>query len=127
MEQARQILDVSSAVLVHGDFDASHIFHSAGQFTGFIDFGEIRGSNKLFDLATFAHNDSSPGRTAYGHLLDGYREITQLTDDDLRAVDLMSLFSMVRFAGKKVESSKWRKLAYAILKKQLERLSHFSK
>ena len=46
IKQARSSLNIPNAVLVHGDFDSSHIFHANGKFTGFIDFGEIRGSNR---------------------------------------------------------------------------------
>lgn len=130
MEQARLILDVQKAVLVHGDFDTSHIFHSSGKFTGFIDFGEIRGNNRLYDLASFAYNDKSPDRSSYYHLIDGYREAARLTDDDLYAVELMALFIVLRFAGKKVEEvdempqdDYW----YGLVKNQLEKLNKYNK
>ena len=125
MERARQVLDVPRATLVHGDFDTTHIFHAAGQFTGFFDFGEIRGNNPLFDLATFAYNDRSPGRTAYHSLVEGYREAAPLTDDGLFAVELMALFILLRYAGKKVEqvekkpqNDHW----YRLIQKQLKRM-----
>jgi len=125
MEQARRVLDVPKAALVHGDFDTTHIFHAGDKFTGFIDFGEIRGNNRLFDLAVFAYNDRSPDRTAYFHLIDGYREAARLSDEDLFAVELMALFILLRFAGKKVtqvekkpQTDHWCRL----LKKQLKRL-----
>jgi len=125
MEQARRILDVPQAVLVHGDFDVTHIFHASGRFTGFIDFGEIRGNNRLFDLAVFAYNDRSPDRAAYDHLIDGYRQAAPLTDDDLYAVELMALFILLRFAGKKVaqvEKNPQNDHWYRLLKKQLKRM-----
>ena len=125
MEQARRLLDVPQAVLVHGDFDTTHIFHAAGQFTGFIDFGEIRGSNRLFDLAVFAYNDRSPDRTAYYHLVDGYREAAWLTGGDLFTVELMALLILLRYAGKKVaqvekkpQNDHW----YRLIQKQLKRM-----
>lgn len=59
MEQTRLILDVPNAVLVQGDCDVSHVFHSNGKFSGFIDFGEIRGNNRVFDLAVFSYADES--------------------------------------------------------------------
>src|SRR5262249_17231967 len=39
-----------SATLAHGDFDATHIFHDGDEYCGIIDFGEIRGANRLYDL-----------------------------------------------------------------------------
>ena len=126
MEQARLILDIDTAVLVHGDFDISHIFHSAGKFSGFIDFGEIRGNHRFFDLAVFTLNDSSLNRMAYSYLVDGYCEITHISDDDLYAIELLALFIALRFAGKKVET-KSREYWYWLIKKQLERISQSSR
>ena len=134
MEQARLILDVPNAVLVHGDFSIDHIFHSDGKFSGFIDFGEIRGNNRYFDLATFIfwsldESDNMP----YNHLIDGYRETAKLTDRDLYAVELMALFILLRFAAKKVEQlieddgdlqdDYW----YGMIKNQLKRIKQFNK
>jgi len=124
INRARSALDVPDAALVHGDFDVSQIFYSGGRFTGFIDFGEIRGNNRLFDLAIFAYNDASPDRTAYKYLIDGYRESARLTDDDLYAVELMALFILLRFAGKKVETNS-KNHWLCKLKRQLDRLNTF--
>lgn len=53
METARHILNVKNAVLVNDNFDISHIFYSVDKYTGIADFCEIRGNNRLYDLATF--------------------------------------------------------------------------
>lgn len=105
METARRVLDTKEAVLVHGDFDVSHIFHLNGRYTGLIDFGEIRGNNRLFDLATFTLFDGSPGGIAYSYMLEGYREVAHLTDDDLYGAELMVLFRALRFLGKATDKS----------------------
>ena len=125
MLTAKKILNVQNAVLVQGDFDISHIFHWEGRYSGIIDFGEIRGNNCLFDLATFAFADRSPNRIAYSYVLEGYCEMTRLTDDDLYAIELMALFQILRFLGKKVNtnsSAYWYKLA----KKQLNQINAVS-
>lgn len=116
MLTAKQILNVQNPVLVHGDFDISHIFHSSGRYSGIIDFGEIRGSNRLFDLATFVgfYQD----RLMYSYLLEGYCETIHLTDEDLYAVELMALFIILRFLGKKVNANS-REHWYRLAKKQL--------
>ena len=116
MMKAKEMLNVKKAVLVHGDFDISHIFHSSGKFSGIIDFGEIRGNNTFFDLATFVgfYQD----REIYSYLLDGYSEITPLTDKDLYGVELMALFIILRFLGKAV-NDKSREHWYRLAKKQL--------
>jgi aminoglycoside phosphotransferase (APT) family kinase protein len=121
MLTAKEILNVEKAVLVHGDFDISHIFHSEGSYSGIIDFGEIRGNNPMFDLATFAgfYQD----RKNYSYLLEGYSEITPLTKQDLYAADLMALFIILRFLGKKVNSNSSRHW-YKLIKKQLDYINH---
>jgi aminoglycoside phosphotransferase (APT) family kinase protein len=114
---ARKTLNVQKAVLVHGDFDVSHIFHSNGNYSGIIDFGEIRGNNPLFDLATFIgfYQD----RKAYSYLLEGYCEITKLPAEDLYSVELMALFILLRVLGKKA-SPHW----YRLIKQQLNYINN---
>ena len=123
MEKTRQELDVQNAVLVHGDFDVSHIFHSNGRYSGLIDLGEIRGNNRLFDLATCALFDRSPDRIACLYILEGYCEMTPLTDNDLYAIELMTLFQTLRFLGKKVEQPGARDAFFRLAKKQIDRIN----
>jgi hypothetical protein len=66
-------------------------------------------------------------------LIEGYREVSQLTDDDLYAVELMALFIVLRFAGKKVEEIIEDDLKnlqddfwYGLVKTQVERIKKFS-
>jgi aminoglycoside phosphotransferase (APT) family kinase protein len=126
METTRRMLDVKDTVLVHGDFDVSHIFHSNSRYSGLIDLSEIRGNNRLFDLATFAIFDRSPDRISYSYLLEGYREMTSLTDNDLYTVELTALFQVLRFLGKKVEQPGVREGFFHLAKKQLERIKNFT-
>jgi len=123
METARQILDVKNAVLVHGDFDTSHIFHLGGRYTGLIDLGEIRGNNCLFDLATSAIFDSSPDRIAYSYLLEGYREMIPLTDNDLYAIELMALFRTLPALREKEQRPRVATHFFNLAKKQLDRIN----
>ncbi len=101
LTQARSLMAQAPAVLVHGDFDVTHIFHRDGRYTGFIDLGEIRGCLPHFDLGTFMYCDESPGGISYRYLLEGYRQIAPFSKDDAYAVELMALFQLVRFLGKK--------------------------
>lgn len=39
--------------LAHGDFDTTHIYQDNGRYTGIIDFGEIRGADRWYDLGYF--------------------------------------------------------------------------
>lgn len=120
MESATKVLKVEEAVLVHGDFDISHIFHQEGKYSGIIDFGEVRGCNRLYDLASFIglYQDEK----SYAYLLEGYSQISDLSEDDLYSVELMALSIIVRFLGKKVDH-KYRQHWYRLAKKQLYRLS----
>ena len=96
-QEARQTLNIQNAVLVHGDFCMEHIFHENGVFTGFIDFGEIRGNHPYFDLGAFWNADETAGQQAAQRLFEGYGDV------DLRAVYLSALCFTLRFAGKKAE------------------------
>ena len=96
-EEARRTLNLENAVLVHGDFCMEHIFHAGGEFTGFIDFGEIRGNHPYFDLGAFLNADETEEQKATRWLLEGYGEV------DLRAVLLSELCFTLRFAGKKAD------------------------
>jgi aminoglycoside phosphotransferase (APT) family kinase protein len=85
------------AVLAHGDFDATHIFHQAGCYTGIIDFGEIRGAYEGYDLGHFwiEQQDLLP------FLLAGYTEVTPLPPDHQRIIVLTGLLVAARRVGRR--------------------------
>ncbi len=101
MEEALCLLHTEQAFLVHGDFCLDHIFQKGGAFTGFIDFGEIRGNHPFFDLGAFLLSDPTPNRQASAALLEGYGTVRPLRREDLRAVELSALSFALRFTGKK--------------------------
>lgn len=92
VETARRITSTENAVLVHGDFDSSHIFHDGYKYTGIIDFGEIRGCYRLLDLATCLMFDRYRRPLTYEYVLEGYREVTPLTDEDIYGIELFVLY-----------------------------------
>ena len=99
--------------------DVSHIFHYKGTYTGLIDFGEIRGCNAFYDLATFIgfYQDEK----SYQYLLAGYKSKVHLSNKDLYGIELMALSILLRFLGKKYthrSKNHWFKL----MKKQIARL-----
>ena len=63
----------------HGDFDATHIFHRDGRYTGVIDVGEMRGAEPHYDLAYFLVQDQAGAMLA--DLLAGYAEMVALPGD----------------------------------------------
>jgi Ser/Thr protein kinase RdoA (MazF antagonist) len=68
-----------AAWLAHGDFDATPIFQADGRYTGLIDFGEIRGTEPLFDLGHFLlHDQESMPLPLFDDLLAGYAEVVAL-------------------------------------------------
>jgi hypothetical protein len=146
MNIAQKILFTESAVLVHGDFDLSHIFYSQEEnihnnnlkeeedillfdmnneiseninyfYSGLIDFGEIRGNHKVFDFATFILFYQE--RELYSYLIDGYREISQFNQEDIYATEFMALFIILRFLGKYVTTKK-EKFFFTLAKTQLD-------
>ena len=104
MEEALQVLDTPRAVLVHGDFDISHIFHWDGRFTGFIDFGEIRGCNPLFDLGTLLWTDDSPEKIFYRSVCEEYGQVRPIEAEMHCAVSLMALYQLLRFLSRKKDT-----------------------
>jgi aminoglycoside phosphotransferase len=70
-------LDEEQGYLAHGDFDSTHIFQDRGRYTGIIDFGEVRGANRWYDLAHFRMRDGArPPHQLFPALERGYKEIT---------------------------------------------------
>lgn len=90
-------LDVPQAQLAHGDFDTTHIYHHEGHYTGMIDFGEIRGANRWYDLAHFHIRDGEhlPYRLL-PTLLEGYHEVSPLPTNHEEHLRFTSLFINIR-------------------------------
>ena len=74
--------DLPHGRLAHGDFDATAIFEKEGQYTGLIDFGEIRGTEPLYDLGHFhLHDGETFAAPLLTHLLEGYQEVADPPPD----------------------------------------------
>lgn len=59
--------------LAHGDLDASHIICKDRTYSGIIDFGEIRGADRAYDLGHFLlHDGERLSFSLLPALLDGY-------------------------------------------------------
>lgn len=99
LKTAFTLLDETDAHLAHGDFDLTHIFHNNGIYTGIIDFGEIRGNSILYDLAQFKFEDQIPSEIGFDPLIKGYKEIYDLTSEDIYKINLLALFIGIRRLG----------------------------
>lgn len=79
------LASAGQSCLAHGDCDGSHIYvdPESGQYQGMIDLGEIRGADRAYDLghALIHHR---PERAIASALIDGYREIVPVSDDEVR-------------------------------------------
>jgi Ser/Thr protein kinase RdoA (MazF antagonist) len=98
-------LDSPRGRLAHGDFDLTHVYHRNGEYAGIIDFGEIRGADRWYDLGHFAlHDGERPPAGALSDLLEGYREVAPYAAEDERRIWLWTLLIgmrlLVRTAGR---------------------------
>lgn len=94
-------LDVEQSHLVHGDFSVRHIYQENGQYTGLIDFGDIRGASSWYDLAHFHMYDGA--RLPYRlepFLVRGYGEITMLPADHEQHIRFISILTTVRILAR---------------------------
>jgi aminoglycoside phosphotransferase (APT) family kinase protein len=96
LERACERFASEPAFLAHGDFDPTHIFYDETGYQGVIDFGEIRGAHRLYDLAHFAleSGDWLP------LLLTGYAEVATLEEEARSQIDLMSTLIAARRMGR---------------------------
>lgn len=86
----------SAAVLSHADLDLPHVFAVNGGYTGLIDFGEIRGTDRWYDIAEFAlHSDDPTSALALKHLVAGYADVVALPADFEQRVHDMAAMVVV--------------------------------
>lgn len=97
LSQHSSWLDIEQGYLAHGDLDTTHIYQHNGQYSGIIDFGEIRGASRWYDLAHFHMRD---GEELPYHLLPelicGYGEVIQLPADYEQHIRFTSILINVR-------------------------------
>jgi aminoglycoside phosphotransferase (APT) family kinase protein len=89
--------------LAHGDLDATHIFQCDGRYSGIIDFGEIRGGDRWYDLGHFRMYDGGTlPVTALDWLLEGYGEAADLPSDAYERICFASLLIAVRALARRL-------------------------
>jgi aminoglycoside phosphotransferase (APT) family kinase protein len=108
VERVREILDrhdrwldETDGRLAHGDFDANHVYHQDGAYSGIIDLGEMRGADRRYDLGHFALHDGEhvPAR-GLSHVLEGYRQISPLSGEDERPIRFWSVLIGLRLLAR---------------------------
>jgi len=90
-------LNEEQAYLAHGDFDATHIYQQQGQYTGIIDFGEIRGATSWYDLGHFRlHDGETLPNLVLPYLIEGYQEVVPFPLDYVQRISFASLLLALR-------------------------------
>ncbi|HEX4204199.1 MAG TPA: aminoglycoside phosphotransferase family protein [Ktedonobacteraceae bacterium] len=97
-------LNCEQECLTHGDFDATHIYQEGGCYTGIIDFGEIRGTDRWYDLGHFHMRD---GEQLLSHLeaalVRGYGETMPLPPDYEQRIRFTGLLINVRALARSLQ------------------------
>lgn len=86
--------DRSTAWLAHGDFDSTHVYVDPERrvVTGIIDFGELRGADRLYDLGHLLLHDGESGRPElFANVFRGYGEVCPLPDDVITRIQTEAL------------------------------------
>ena len=97
VDQERQ-RPVPRGHLAHGDFDATHIWlDDHGRYAGIIDFGEMRGADRHFDLGHFLlHDRAARPVPLFEDFLAGYAEAAALAEDHRELIRRSAIISGLR-------------------------------
>jgi aminoglycoside phosphotransferase (APT) family kinase protein len=119
-------LDAGKGTLAHGDFDCTHIYQEDGQYTGIIDFGEIRGADHWYDVGHFHLRDGEqlPYKLEPA-VMRGYGEVVGLAEDYLERVRFARMLINVRSlvgALRKGRVDKYIRRQYEVLRADLREL-----
>jgi Ser/Thr protein kinase RdoA (MazF antagonist) len=97
-------LDLEQGCLVHGDFDITHIYQHQGHYSGIIDFGEIRGAGRWYDLAQFSmYQWELLPWPLEPDLLRGYEEIAPLPADYEAHIHFTALLTSTRALSRSLQ------------------------
>lgn len=96
---AEQERSTPQAVLAHGDFSLDHVFHRDGRYTGIIDFGEIRGTEPLFDLGVFGQSGAHLHRALHDAVIGGFFEVVARPPDAQALIRTAGLMKSLRHLG----------------------------
>lgn len=110
--------------LAHGDFDVTAIFQEDGQYTGLIDFGEMRGTELLYDLGHFhLHDGETFPMLLLQHLLEGYREVVDLPPDYPDQIRRSAILLGLRQLSRWISPERGRPVGHPLVRHRAERIS----
>jgi aminoglycoside phosphotransferase len=90
-------LETGQSWLAHGDFDTTVIYQAQGRYSGIIDFGEICGASRWYDLAHFLMRDGEHlPLPLFSALLQGYASIVSLPETAEAQIHFESVLVNVR-------------------------------
>ena len=115
LQQATTLFADQPAHLAHGDFDPTHIFHDHQTYTGVIDWGEIRGTPRWYDVGHFQIENAD----LVPDLLDGYCGTAPISVDDWQHINMWSLLIAVRRSGRRL-----RKFSGQVYTPDVEAIQH---
>jgi hypothetical protein len=98
IDRCHTLFAEEQAYLAHGDFDVTHIYQCDGVYTGIIDFGEIRGTQALYDVGHFAVESYE----LLPYLLEGYNQVAALPGDYMQRIRLSSFLIALRRLGRRL-------------------------
>lgn len=97
-------LESHQSTLAHGDFDTTQIYQDGGRYTGIIDFGEIRGTDRWYDLGHFHVRDGGLlQQQLEPALVQGYEEVVALPPDYEPHIRFTSLLINVRALARSLQ------------------------
>lgn len=117
-----------TAWLAQGDFDASHILQNGGYYSGIIDFGEIRGANRWYDLAHFhVHDGELIAGPMLPWLLEGYGRVSPLDEEWTRLIPRQALIIALRALARSINfhanaQRKYQAHLRAVIKRDIDTL-----
>lgn len=120
-------LQSDQSTLAHGDFDTTQIYQEGGRYTGMIDFGEIRGTDRWYDLGHFHMRDGELlPLLLEPALVQGYEEAGALPPDYDPRIRFTSLLINVRALARSLQkrpSNRYTRHQLKVLRGDLALLS----
>jgi len=118
---AEQDKPLRAAHLAHGDLDVTHIYAHVGRYSGIIDFGEMRGTDRYFDLGHFLLHDGEtrPARL-FSFFLDGYRQ----PDRHGQAIRVSAILLGLRQLSRWISPQRDYPLSHPLVQRRVAELSN---